>query len=73
MNKLKENERYDELNRKGYRIIQNPDTFCFGMDAVLLGGFAVAKENENVIDCSPEESRLFIIDHLTELFPGERE
>ena len=50
MNNLKENERYDELNRKGYRIIQNPDTFCFGMDAVLLGGFAVAKENENVID-----------------------
>ena len=30
-------------------------------------------ENENVIDCSPEESRLFIIDHLSELFPGERE
>ena len=25
---------------KGYRIIQHPDKFCFGMDAVLLSGFA---------------------------------
>lgn len=37
---LKENERLDELQRNGYRIIQNPDKFCFGMDAVLLSGFA---------------------------------
>lgn len=33
---LKENERLDELQRNGYRIIQNPEKFCFGMDAVLL-------------------------------------
>ena len=33
---LKENERIDDLQRNGYRIIQNPDRFCFGMDAVLL-------------------------------------
>lgn len=39
---LKENERLDELQRNGYRIIQNPDKFCFGMDAVLLTGFARA-------------------------------
>lgn len=37
---LKENERLDELQRNGYQIIQNPDKFCFGMDAVLLTGFA---------------------------------
>ncbi|MGM9786046.1 MAG: hypothetical protein ACI3ZS_04345 [Candidatus Cryptobacteroides sp.] len=30
-------------------------------------------EKENVIDCSPEESRLLIIDHLTSLFPEEKE
>ena len=40
---LKENERLDELQRNGYKIIQNPAKFCFGMDAVLLSGFAKAK------------------------------
>ncbi len=37
---LKEGERLDELGRKGYRIIQNTKTFCFGIDAVLLADFA---------------------------------
>ena len=40
---LKENERIDDLQRNGYRIIQNPEKFCFGMDAVLLSGFARVK------------------------------
>lgn len=47
---LKENERIDELQRCGYRIIQNPDRFCFGMDAVLLSGFARAAMGERVLD-----------------------
>ena len=47
---LRENERLDELNRNGYKIIQRPDKFCFGMDAVLLGAFAKAKEGEKVLD-----------------------
>lgn len=47
---LKSNERLDELQRNGYRIIQNPEKFCFGMDAVLLSGFAKAKKNDNVLD-----------------------
>ena len=37
---IKEKERIDDLQRNGYRIIQNPEKFCFGMDAVLLSGFA---------------------------------
>ena len=45
-----ENERLDELHRNGYFIIQNPARFCFGMDAVLLSGFARAKEKERVLD-----------------------
>jgi len=36
---LNENERIDDLERNGYRIIQNKKRFCFGMDAVLLSGF----------------------------------
>ncbi len=42
---LKENERIDDLERNGYRIIQNKSRFCFGMDAVLLSGFACEGES----------------------------
>lgn len=47
---LLENERLDELHRNGYCIIQNTQTFCFGMDAVLLSGFAQVKQREHAID-----------------------
>lgn len=47
---LKENERIDDLQRNHYRIIQDTERFCFGMDAVLLSGFARAKEGSWVID-----------------------
>ena len=47
---LKLNERIDDLQRNNYRIIQDPERFCFGMDAVLLSGFAKAKEGDHVID-----------------------
>lgn len=43
-------ERIDELQRNGYKIIQNSKKFCFGMDAVLLSGFAKVKEGERVAD-----------------------
>lgn len=33
---LHEGERLDELQRNGYKIIQDPKRFCFGMVAVLL-------------------------------------
>jgi len=47
---LKEKERLDELQRNGYRIIQNPEKFCFGMDAVLLTGFAHARQEDRLLD-----------------------
>lgn len=47
---LKPNERVDDLQRNHYRIIQDPERFCFGIDAVLLSGFARAKEGDRVID-----------------------
>lgn len=47
---LKEGERIDDLQRCGYKIIQNPEKFCFGMDAVLLSGFAKVKKGEKVVD-----------------------
>ncbi len=47
---LKNDERIDELQRNGYRIIQDPERFCFGMDAVLLTGFANARETDKILD-----------------------
>ena len=47
---LKENERLDDLQRNGLKIIQKTDGFCFGMDAVLLSGFAQVKPGETVLD-----------------------
>lgn len=46
----REDEKIDDLQRNGYRIIQKKNGFCFGMDAVLLSGFACVKEGEQVID-----------------------
>lgn len=68
------NERLDELHRNGYKIIQNPERFCFGMDAVLLSGFASALEGERVLDLGTGTGIIPILmaaktpaDHLTGL------
>ena len=47
---LKPGERLDDLQRNHFQIIQNPRRFCFGMDAVLLSGFAKAKAGARVLD-----------------------
>lgn len=46
---LKNKERLDDL-QNGYMIIQDPERFCFGMDAVLLAGFSHIKKGEQVLD-----------------------
>lgn len=48
-------ERIDDLQRKlpdgrPLRIIQNPDWFCFGTDAVLLANFADVRKGNSVMD-----------------------
>ena len=50
MSNLLPGERIDELQRNDYKIIQNPQKFCFGMDAVLLSGFARVKAGESCLD-----------------------
>lgn len=47
---LRDDERLDDLQIKGYEIIQNPGKFCYGMDAVLLSDFAKVKPGERVLD-----------------------
>lgn len=50
---LNENEVYEDLMCNGLGIIQKKDGFRFGMDAVLLSGFARIERDENVVDlCS---------------------
>lgn len=49
-NLVRSDERVDDLQIKGYKIIQHPDKFCFGMDAVLLSDFARVKPGEKVLD-----------------------
>lgn len=48
--KLKPEERLDDLQIKGYHIIQDPTKFCFGIDAVLLATFAKVKKSERALD-----------------------
>ncbi|HKL10436.1 MAG TPA: tRNA1(Val) (adenine(37)-N6)-methyltransferase [Clostridia bacterium] len=45
-----ESERVDDLQMKGLKIIQNPNGFCFGIDAVLLSNFCEVKKGERVVD-----------------------
>lgn len=47
---LKENERVDDLGRRGYKIIQNSTKFCFGVDAALLAWFAEVRPGEKILD-----------------------
>ena len=48
---INENERIDDLEYKGLKIIQNTEGFCFGIDAVLLSDFAKEiKNNSKVLD-----------------------
>ena len=45
-------ERLDDLQCKGYHIIQNTKSFCFGIDAVLLANYAKhgVKPGQAVLD-----------------------
>ena len=47
---LLENERIDDLQYKGLRLIQKRDGFCFGVDAVLLSDFAQVAKKDVVLD-----------------------
>lgn len=51
MEYILENERIDDLEYKGLKIIQNKDGFCFGIDSILLSDFASEiKRKSKVID-----------------------
>ncbi len=47
---VKDSERIDDLQFRGLKLIQNPESFCFGTDAVLLSDFATVKKNAYICD-----------------------
>lgn len=47
---LKDNERLDDLQLKGFKIIQNPEWFCFGIDAVILSDFVKVSRKSRVVE-----------------------
>ena len=49
MSYLKENERIDDLEINGLKIIQNNNWFCFGIDSVLLSDFAKKIKNQTKV------------------------
>lgn len=48
--KLLPGERLDDLQLNGLELIQSPERFCFGVDAVLLSDFVRIKKQETVLD-----------------------
>lgn len=46
---LEKNERIDDLEYKGLKIIQNEDGFCFGIDSVLLSDFAKELKKDAIV------------------------
>ena len=48
---LRKDERIDDLEYKGLKIIQNKNGFCFGIDAVLLSDFAkIISKDSTIVD-----------------------
>ncbi len=47
---IKLGERLDDLLLNGLELIQNPDKFCFGVDAVLLSDFVKVRPGEQLLD-----------------------
>lgn len=43
-------ERVDDIGFGGYKLIQHPEQFCYGIDAVLLADFAAAKQTDSIAD-----------------------
>jgi len=50
-NVLQEGERLDEIGFGGLRLIQKPEEFCYGVDAVILADFA-AKYSRKTFRCA---------------------
>lgn len=60
-------ERIDEIGFGNLRLIQKPEDFCYGVDAVLLATFAEVRKNAKVIDLGTGTGIIpLILTHRTE-------
>lgn len=61
---VRSNERVDDLERNGYQLIQNPEVFCFGIDAILLAHFAkVSNAQQKILDIGTGTGIIPIVMH----------
>jgi hypothetical protein len=64
---LKDGERIDEIGFGNLRLIQKPEDFCYGIDAVLLATFAEIRGDARVIDLGTGTGIIpMILSHRTE-------
>lgn len=47
---LYEGERIDEIGFSDMKLIQKPEEFCYGVDAVILADFAAGKKHRRIVD-----------------------
>ena len=55
---IRPGERLDDLQLNGLELIQDPEKFCFGVDAVLLSDFVKVRPGENVLDLGTGNGRI---------------
>lgn len=64
---LKKGERIDDIGFGNLRLIQKPEEFCYGIDAVLLATFSQVGKNARVIDLGTGTGIIpMILSHRTE-------
>lgn len=64
---LKDGERIDEIGFGNLRLIQKPEDFCYGIDAVLLATFAEVKKGGRAVDFGTGTGIIpLILSHRTE-------
>jgi len=64
---LKDGERIDNTGFGNLRLIQKPEDFCYGIDAVLLATFAEVGKNKKVVDLGTGTGIIpMILSHRTE-------
>ena len=64
---LKDGERIDAIGFGNLRLIQKPEDFCYGMDAVLLATFAEIKKGSCAVDLGTGTGIIpLLLSHKTE-------
>jgi len=64
---IHDGERIDETGFGNLRLIQKPEDFCYGIDAVLLATFAQIRKSDRVIDLGTGTGIIpMILSHRTE-------